>query len=82
MSSYSLRIQTSTLNLDVGHVQRLQFSEHILSILQDDLAVIITSDEANFHLNGQVNKLNCQYWAEENTRELHQKSLHNQMVIV
>lgn len=63
-------------------VQRLQFSEHMLNILQDDLAVIITSDEAHFHLDGHVNKQNCRYWAKENPRELHQKPLHSQKVTV
>ena len=31
-------------------IQRRQFSEHRLNILEDDLAWIITSDEAHFHL--------------------------------
>ena len=54
----------------------------MLNILQDDLAVIITSDEAHFHLDGHVNKQNCRYWAKENPRELHQKPLHSQKVTV
>ena len=37
-------------------VQRLQFSDHVLNILQDDLAVIIISDEAHFHLDSHVNR--------------------------
>ena len=55
-------------------VRRLQFNEHMLklNILKGDLAGIITSDEAHFHLNGRVNKQNCQYWAKENSRELYQ----------
>ena len=59
-------------------VQRLQFSEEVLNILQNDLAVIITSDEAHFHLNGDVNKQNCRYWEQVTPRELHQKPLHSQ----
>ena len=54
----------------------------MLDILQDDLALIITSDEAHFHLDGYVNKQNCRYWSTENPRELHQKSLHSQKVTV
>ena len=45
--------------LPTDNVQRLQFSERMLNILQDDLAMIITSDEAHFHLNGYINKQNC-----------------------
>ena len=61
---------------------RLQFSERMLDILQDDLALIITSDEAHLHLDGYVNKQNCRYWSTENPRELHQQSLHSQKVTV
>ena len=63
-------------------VQRLQFSDDMLNILQDDLAVIITSDEAHFHLDGHVNNQSCLYWAKDDPRELHQKSLHCQRVTV
>ena len=61
-------------------VQRQQFSEHILNILQNDLAVIITSKEAHFHVDGHVTKLNCWYWVKETPSELDQKSLHSQKV--
>ena len=44
--------------------------------------MIITSDEAYFHLDGYVNKQTCRYWSTENPRELHQKSLHSQKVAV
>ena len=42
-------------------VQRLQFSKHMLNILQDDLAVIITSNDSHLHLDYRVNKKNCRY---------------------
>ena len=35
-------------------VQCLQFSEHMLNILQGDLALIITSNEVAFHLDNHV----------------------------
>ena len=63
-------------------VPHLQFSEVILNILQDCFAVIVTSDEAYFHLYGQVNKQNCRYWANESPGELHEKSLPSQKVKV
>jgi hypothetical protein len=39
-------------------------------------------DEANFHLCGNVNSQNCRYWATENPRDIHQKPLHFEKVIV
>ena len=32
--------------------------------------------EANFHLNGFVNKQNCRFWGLENPRAIHQRELH------
>jgi len=40
------------------------------------------SDEAHFHLNGFVNKQNCQFWAAENPLELHHRPLHSSKVTV
>ena len=40
------------------------------------------SDEAHFHLNGNVNKQNFRYWAAENPQTLHQKPLHSEKVTV
>jgi hypothetical protein len=39
-------------------------------------------DEANFHLCGNVNFQNCHYWATKNPRNIHQKPLHSEKVIV
>ena len=63
-------------------IQRLQFSEHMLNIFLDDLAVIITAHEIHFHMNGHVNRQNCLYWAKETQRELHEKPLQSQRVTV
>lgn len=43
---------------------------------------IIFSDEANFHLNGHVNKQNCRFWGTENPREKHERPLHSPKVVV
>jgi hypothetical protein len=40
------------------------------------------TDEANFHLCGNVSSQNCRYWATENQRDIHQKPLHSEKVIV
>lgn len=45
-------------------------------------AVVLSSDEAHFHLSGYVNKQNFRYWAENNPRQLHERPLHSQRVTV
>ena len=40
------------------------------------------SDEAHFHVNGNVNKQNMRYWAPANPRQLHQRPLHDPKVRV
>jgi hypothetical protein len=57
--------------------QRRDFYENMLAILTEDTnAVAMMSDETHFHLNGFVNKQNCQFWAAENPRKLNQRPLH------
>lgn len=43
---------------------------------------VIFSDEANFHLNGHVNKQNCRFWSETNPRRLHERPLHSPKLVV
>jgi len=45
-------------------------------------AVLLSSDEAHFHLSGAVNKQNFRYWAERNPRELQERPLHSPRVTV
>lgn len=45
-------------------------------------SVLLSSDEAHFHLTGAVNKQNFRYWAEQNPRELHEQPLHSPRVTV
>ena len=40
------------------------------------------SDEANFYLNGMVDKQNFRYWSNENPQEIITNNLHNPKVIV
>jgi hypothetical protein len=40
------------------------------------------TDEANFHLCGNVSSQNFCYWATKNPRNIHQKLLHSEKVIV
>jgi hypothetical protein len=39
--------------------------------------VVLSSDEAHFHLSGCVNKQNFRYWAENNPQQLHERPLHS-----
>ena len=48
----------------------------------DDLNHVLMTDEANFHLCGNINSQNCHYWATENPRDIHQKTLHSEKVTV
>lgn len=50
------------------------------NVPQNDL--LITTDEAHFHLSGCVNKQNFRYWAPENPRQLHERPLHSPRVTV
>jgi hypothetical protein len=43
---------------------------------------VLSSDEAHFHLSGCVNKQNFWYWATDNPRQLHERSLHSECVTV
>ena len=45
-------------------------------------AVVLSNDEAHFHLCSTVNKQNFPYWAENNPRELHERPLHCPRVTV
>jgi hypothetical protein len=40
------------------------------------------TDEANFHLCGNVSSQNSRYWTTENPRNIHQKPLHSEKFIV
>jgi hypothetical protein len=44
--------------------------------------VLISSDEAHFHMSGIVNKQNFRYWAVENPQKLYQRSLQSPYVTV
>lgn len=49
--------------------RRLQFCEQMMQLIDENtvnLRNILFSDESTFTLNGQVNRQNCRYWADEN----------------
>lgn len=63
--------------------RRLNFAQTMLRMIDEDPGIIVlSSDEAHFHLNGCVNKQNFRYWAPTNPQELHQQPLHCERVTV
>lgn len=66
---------------DSDHESRLNFATEMLERF-NSFDNILFSDEANFHLNGHVNKQNCRYWSKENPKTKHQRPLHSPKVIV
>jgi hypothetical protein len=57
---------------DQGNVNKKTVCEGLLNALDnDDLNHILMTDEANFHLCGNVNSQNRHYWATENARNIH-----------
>lgn len=60
---------------------RLNFANQMLDRF-DHFHNIMFSDEANFHLNGHVNKQNCRFWSETNPKRLHQRPLHSPKLVV
>ena len=63
--------------------RRKTFAETMLQMFEEDpKLVILTSDEAHFHLNGSVNKQNLCYWSTINPRQVHEHLLHCDRVTV
>ena len=57
--------------------------EVLLNTLDNDiLDHVLMMDEANFHICGNVNSQNCPFWAAENPRGIHQKTLRSEKFIV
>jgi len=64
-------------------VNRKTVCDVLLNALNnDDFNHVLMTDEANFHLCDNVNSQNCRYLATENLRDIHQKPLHFEKVIV
>jgi hypothetical protein len=53
-----------------------------VEILEQVPAVLLSSDEAHFHISGAVNKQNFCFWAEHNPHELQERLLHSPHVTV
>ena len=63
--------------------QREDFAIRMQVLLEEnENAFIIMSDEAHFHLSGEVSKQNLHSWASENPLHIHKKLLHSEHVTV
>jgi hypothetical protein len=68
---------------DQDTVNRKTVSEALLNALQnDDFNHVLMTDEANFHLCGNVSSQNRRYWTTENPRDIQQQPLHSEKVTV
>ena len=57
---------------DQDNVNQKSVYEVLLNALDNDnLNHVLMTDEANFHLCGNVNSQNCRYWATENPHDTH-----------
>ena len=67
------------------YANRIEFARDELDRIAEDpmhLKVLIFSDEANFHLDGGVNRHNHRYWAPLNPEWIVEESLHSERVTV
>jgi len=65
------------------YASRLFFAQNELNRLDNDDARLFRlafSDEANFHMDGMVNRHNCRYWAPENPNWVIEQGLHSEKV--
>jgi hypothetical protein len=57
--------------------------EAVLNALDnDELNHVLMTNEENFRLCANVSSQNCRDWATENLRDIHQKPLHSEKVVV
>ena len=66
-------------------VKRIEFCRKFLKLCDDDenwISKILFTDEAHFHLNGDVNTHNVRIWSTDNPNEVIEQPLHSPKVTV
>lgn len=79
------KIQMVQQLMPEDYPRRLQYGKTMQNLErnEDDFwNKIIMSDEAHFHLNGNVNKQTCRFWADKNPEQYREKPLHDKRVTV
>lgn len=85
LSLHAYKIQLTQELKPKDHLKRRTFADWIHEQRQANnefSTKIFFSDEAHFHLNGDVNKQNCRIWAGENPRAIVETPMHPQKVTV
>lgn len=80
---YKLRIVHELTEEDKAH--RKVFAETELELLNkdpDSFHFFLSTDEANFYINGLVNRHNCRYWSDTRPTWYQEKPLHSPKVVV
>ena len=80
LQAYPFRPKILQLLSEEDKAMRLVFCDEMSTILENDatfLDQLVFTDEANFHLNGAVNRHNCRYWATENPNFIISEPLHS-----
>ena len=83
MHPYMLRLRQEITEEDCA--ARFAFCEEMLELLEADnsmLNEILFSDEAHFHLSGEVNRHNCVYWSTENPQHFTTSPLYSPKLTV
>ena len=65
LKMYPYKVQMLQKQTSRNRSQRVQFVEEISEKIEDDenfISNVHFSDEAHFHLSGEVNKQNCRFW--------------------
>ena len=78
MHPYKVQLAQQLLPVDYHH--RLIWATRFVMLYAENnefLKNLIMSDEAHFHLNGNVNKQNMRFWGTANPRVVHQHQLHS-----
>lgn len=80
---YRIHLLQSITDADKQH--RLEFANDFLLRHNNDshfIGRILWTDEAHFHLNGEINTWNCRIWAKENPNESLEEALNSPKVTV
>ena len=83
LTPYNISVHHSLTEVDCE--ERIAFCQWLkqkCDLFDDFLNNIWFSDEAHFHLNGQVNRQNCRFWGKTPPDEVLQKPLHSPKVTV
>ncbi|GFV53120.1 hypothetical protein TNCV_4129341 [Trichonephila clavipes] len=79
-----LELMTKPVTIFFGRVEKsfVEWVQNEIAVVPDLHKRILFSDEANFWLNGYVNKQNCRIWSEANPQVYVETPLHPEKLTV